>query len=131
MKTKQIFNTLFALIGIISVAFISPSNKNIAPKPIKKTMISFEVQGNCAECKERIESALDKKGIYKAMYNIESSIVTITYDPTKLQEIQLHNMIAMVGHDTDKVKASNVVYQSLPDCCKYRKDDDEWGPGKH
>ena len=94
-------------------------------------MISFEVQGNCAECKERIESALDKKGIYKAMYNIESSIVTITYDPTKLQEIQLHNMIAMVGHDTDKVKASNVVYQSLPDCCKYRKDDDEWGPGKH
>ena len=85
MKTKQILNTFFALIGIISVAFISPSNKNIAPKPIKKTIISFEVQGNCAECKERIESALDKKGIYKAIYNIESSIVTITYDPTKLQ----------------------------------------------
>lgn len=113
------------------MAFTFPSHLEISPKPIRKTTISFEVQGNCAECKERIENALDKKGIYKAIYSIESSIVTITYDPTKLQEIQLHNIIAMVGHDTDKVKASNVVYQSLPDCCKYRKDDDEWGPGKH
>lgn len=113
------------------MAFTLPIKNIIAPKPIRKTTISFEVQGNCAECKERIEHALDKKGIYKAIYNIESSIVTITYDPTKLQEIQLHNMIAMVGHDTSKVKASNVVYESLPDCCKYRKDEDEWGPGKH
>ena len=83
---------------MISLAFASPI-KTFAPKPIRKTVISFEVQGNCGECKERIENALDKKGIYKAIYNIESSTVTITYDPTKLQEIQLHNMIAMVGHD--------------------------------
>ena len=50
---------------------------------------------------------------------------------TNFYSAQLHNMVAMVGHDTEKVKASNVVYESLPDCCKYRQDDDEWGPGKH
>lgn len=131
MKSKHVFQNLFFVITLLSLAFTKPIQNNHGPKPIRKTVISFEVQGNCGECKERIEGALDKKGIYKAIYNIESSTVTITYDPTKLQEIQLHNMIAMVGHDTNKVKASNVVYQSLPDCCKYRKDDDEWGPGKH
>jgi copper chaperone CopZ len=131
MRARHLFIIGITLFSIISLAFTFPKNLEFSPKPIRKTTISFEVQGNCGECKERIEKALDKKGIYKAIYNIESNIVTISYDPTKLQEIQLHNIIAMVGHDTDKVKASNVVYQSLPDCCKYRKDDDEWGPGKH
>jgi hypothetical protein len=40
-------------------------------------------------------------------------------------------MVAMVGHDTEKVKASNVVYESLPDCCKYRQDDDGWEHNHH
>lgn len=101
------------------------------PKPVKKTTISFAVEANCGDCKNRIENALDKKGVYKAIFNLDSKILTVTYDPRKLEEIQLHNMVAMVGHDTEKVKASNVVYESLPDCCKYRQDDDEWGPHQH
>ena len=73
----------------------------------------------------------DKKGVFKAVFNLDSKMLTVTYDPRKLQEIQLHNMVAMVGHDTEKVKASNVVYESLPDCCKYRQDDDGWEHNHH
>jgi len=97
----------------------------------KKVTITFAVEANCGDCKNRIESALDKKGVLKAVFNLESKILTVTYDPRKLQEIQLHNMVAMVGHDTEKVKASNVVYESLPDCCKYRQDDDGWEHNHH
>jgi len=32
----------------------------------------------------------------------------------------------MVGHDTEKVKADDVVYNNLPPCCHYRKEADEW-----
>ena len=98
---------------------------------LKKVTITFAVEANCGDCKNRIESALDKKGVLKAVFNLESKILTVTYDPRKLQEIQLHNMVAMVGHDTEKVKASNVVYESLPDCCKYRQDDDGWEHNHH
>lgn len=72
-------------------------------------------------CKDRIEKALDKKGVYKAIYDVKSKNLTVIYDPRKLEEIQIHNMVAMVGHDTPLVKASDVVYQNLPDCCRYRE----------
>ena len=122
MKKHNIL--LLAMILLSSIGFAGP-------KPVKKVTISFAVEANCGDCKNRIEDALDKKGVYKAVFNLDSKILTVSYDPRKLEEIQLHNMVAMVGHDTEKVKASTVVFESLPDCCKYRQDDDEWGPGNH
>lgn len=88
--------------------------------PPKKTTISFKVHGVCGDCKERIETALDRKGIYKAVYNFKTQMVTITYKTGTFKEEQFHNMVAMVGHDTELVKADNVVYSNLPECCKYR-----------
>ena len=129
MNTKKIMVLIAMLCSMTAIA--NGHNKSIAPKPVKKVTLSFAVEANCGQCKDRIENALDKKGVYKAIFNLDSKILTVTYDPRKLEEIQLHNMVAMVGHDTEKVKASNVVYESLPDCCKYRQDDDEWGPHQH
>jgi copper chaperone CopZ len=129
MKQKTLMTLAAMMIFIGSIA--NTTNLTREPKPLKKTTVSFAVEANCGQCKDRIESSLDKKGVYKAIFNLDSKILTVTYDPRKLEEIQLHNMVAMVGHDTEKVKASNVVYESLPDCCKYRQDDDEWGPHHH
>jgi copper chaperone CopZ len=129
MKQKTLMTLAAMMIFISSIANTLKSNRE--PKPLKKTTVSFAVEANCGQCKNRIENSLDKKGVYKAIFNLDSKILTVTYDPRKLEEIQLHNMVAMVGHDTEKVKASNVVYESLPDCCKYRQDDDEWGPHHH
>jgi hypothetical protein len=91
------------------------------PKPIKKSELSFQVEGTCNMCKVRIEEALDKKGVYKALYDPKTKLLKVSFDPRKLEEIQIHNMVAMVGHDTPLVTASEVVYQSLPDCCRYRE----------
>jgi copper chaperone CopZ len=89
-------------------------------KPPKKATVSFKVSGACGMCKDRIETALDKPGISKAKWEKTSQTVTITYNPRKLEEIQLHNLIAIAGHDTEKVKALVKAYEELPDCCKYR-----------
>lgn len=129
MKQKTLMTLAAMMIFIGGIA--NTINITREPKPLKKTTVSFAVEANCGDCKNRIENSLDKKGVYKAIFNLDSKILTVTYDPRKLEEIQLHNMVAMVGHDTEKVKASNVVYESLPDCCKYRQDDDEWGPHHH
>jgi copper chaperone CopZ len=90
-------------------------------KPPKKETISFKVSGTCNMCKERIEKALDKPGIKSAKYDIASETVTVTFVPKKLEAIQLHNLVAIAGHDTEMVKASEQAYENLPECCKYRE----------
>ena len=87
---------------------------------------SFSAYGSCDMCKARIENALDRKGIQKVYYSLEEQKVFITYQSDKFTEEQLHNIIAMVGHDTDKVKADDLVYHNLPGCCHYRKEEKEW-----
>lgn len=110
------FKAGFALLGLLLVFnFV----KAQTPKS-NKTTIQFVVKGNCGMCKERIEAALDKPGIYKAVYTPSTQTVIVTYNPTKVQINQLHNLVAMVGHDTVLVTASNVVYANLPRCCQYR-----------
>lgn len=91
-----------------------------------KTTTSLGVSGNCEMCRERIETALDRKGILSAYWSKEEQKVFITYRNDKFEEIQLHNIVAMVGHDTEKVKADNVVYNNLPPCCHYRKEAEDW-----
>jgi hypothetical protein len=120
MKT-QITKTLYITL-MLGICLVNSAWKQApTPKPIKKSVISFQVEGTCDMCKDRIEKALDKKGIYKAIYETKSKLLTVTFDPRKLEEIQIHNMVAMVGHDTPLVSASEVVYQNLPDCCRYRE----------
>lgn len=89
-------------------------------KPPKKQTVTFQVAGSCSMCKERVENALDKPGIMKAVYSVDAQTVTVTFNPRKLEEVQLHNLVASAGHDTDKVKASEQAYQNLPECCQYR-----------
>ncbi len=115
MRTLK--NTIFAVFAIFCT-YLSMGMTVVNPP--KKTTISFKVHGVCGDCKERIEAALDRKGIYKAVYNFKTQMVTITYKTGSFKEEQFHNMVAMVGHDTELVKADNVVYSNLPECCKYR-----------
>lgn len=89
-------------------------------KPPKKTTTSFKVMGTCDMCKSRIESALDVSGVRKAVWDVNTETLTVTFNPRKLEEIQLHNLCAIAGHDTEKVKASEQAYADLPECCQYR-----------
>ncbi len=82
---------------------------------------TFKVYGNCTQCKERIEGALDVKGIKAADWNIDSKKIEVVYNPSKINMEQIHSLIAKVGHDTELTKAVDSVYQELPDCCLYRE----------
>lgn len=121
MKSKKI--NRIATIIFVGILFSSCS---IFLSKDKKTTTSFGVSGNCEMCRERIETALDRKGVLSAYWSKEEQKVFITYRNDKFEEIQLHNIVAMVGHDTEKVKADNVVYNNLPPCCHYRKEAEDW-----
>ena len=114
MKTIKLF-----LAVILSVAL---GTAVVAQTPSKSTVKTevFNVKGNCESCKARIEKAAKVDGVIKAVWEIKTKKLTLTYDATKVKSETVLKAIAAVGHDNDKFKATDKVYNSLPGCCKYR-----------
>lgn len=86
----------------------------------EETTTQFKVSGVCSMCKERIEEALYTTGIKSATWDRKTQLLTVTYKTKKINEAKIHELVAGVGHDTEKVKAKDEVYKKLPDCCLYR-----------
>ena len=85
------------------------------------TKTSFQVAGVCDMCKERIENALDIKGVKIATWSVETKICNVTYNAEKITEQQMHKILASVGHDTQNSRANDDVYNNLYHCCHYKR----------
>ena len=105
------------IIIITLYLFVLPSFGQSKSKTVTSTI---KVYGNCGMCKERIETALDHKGIKKATWDAATKNLSVIYSPSKITELQICELVAAVGHDTDKVKAKDEIYAELPFCCLYR-----------
>ncbi len=80
----------------------------------------FTVYGNCGMCKRTIEGALtDVKGISSGEWNIDTDVMTVSYDEAIISLDDIKQKIADVGYDTDTHRAKTAVYESLPGCCQY------------
>ena len=110
MKTKIVF-------PFFIVAFFSTLSSFSQSKVVTDTI---KVYGNCTMCKNRIETALDHKGIKQAKWDPKTKDLVVVFNSEKISEQQIHEIVASVGHDTDKVKAKIEVYSGLPFCCLYR-----------
>lgn len=81
---------------------------------------SFKVFGNCIQCKQRIENALKTNGVQSADWNITTKILDVVYDPSKIKIEQIKQRVVNAGHDLESQKAKDAVYNKLPECCRYR-----------
>lgn len=116
MKNSIIVKGLMAILFILFFTVQATQ----AQKPPKKAEAKIQVSGNCGMCEKRINNALDVPGVVFSSWDRVSKTATIAYKPRKITEQKLHELIAAVGHDTDKVKADTAVYKKLPGCCLYR-----------
>ncbi len=106
--------TIFLSLAIAIVSIVSAGAQT-------KTE-SVKVYGNCGMCKKSIEAAASKvKGVSKADWNKETKMMTLTLDTTKTSVKNVEVAVAKVGYDTDKVRAKDEVYASLPGCCQYER----------
>jgi mercuric ion binding protein len=113
MKARSI--AILTIIFAFAALSVNAQSKNV------KTNI--KVYGNCAMCKKRIETALDTKGVKQAIWDTKTKELQVVYASSKITEQEIHQLVAAVGHDTDKVKANDEVYAELPFCCLYRDHD--------
>jgi len=81
----------------------------------------FMVSGSCEMCKARIEKAARIDGVSRAEWNSDKQLLTIVYDPSEVTSDHVMSGIAKAGHDTEKFKAPDDVYNKLPGCCKYER----------
>ncbi len=79
------------------------------------------VSGVCGMCKNRIErAAFGVRGIEKVTWTAISQSLVVTYNSKKTNAAAIQMRVAAAGHDTQKFKASDKAYKTLPGCCRYR-----------
>jgi Cu(I)/Ag(I) efflux system membrane fusion protein len=83
---------------------------------------SLKVKGLCGMCKTRIEKAAKGvSGVTVATWDSKTGELHLHFDSEKTSLEAISKAIAKSGHDTEKDKADDKTYKSLPGCCKYRK----------
>ena len=107
------------IIGYICL-FLSSYTFAQADQKVNLTDTTFKVFGACEMCKGRIEDALKLKGISKAIWDVDTKLLSIQFDAKKISLDKIENTIVAVGHDLVNKKAKDFIYQDLPDCCHYR-----------
>lgn len=106
--------------GTNSNTQVQAQTKATAASDTAKTE-SFKVWGACGMCKTRIEKTVTAEGATAALWDSKTQMLTVTYNPAKTGKEALSKKLAAVGHDTEKFKATDEVYNSLPGCCHYER----------
>lgn len=108
------------IISILSILLISVS-LNSCGSSAANTTKTFKVWGNCEMCKETIEGSLKVDGIESADWNVDSKIITVSFDDKKISLDDIQKNIAAVGYDNEKYKGDDKAYNELPECCMYER----------
>jgi mercuric ion binding protein len=91
-------------------------------KKNKNAKYNIEVNGNCEQCKKRIEkAAFAVSGVKSAEWHIDDHILHLIINEEKCSLLDVKKAIAKAGHDTEEVKATDEVYENLHHCCKYER----------
>jgi mercuric ion binding protein len=120
MKTFSLLLTVMIAAAISQSAFAQKNDQNTLKTIASKTE-SFKVFGNCELCQTRIETAVKEEGASSASWDKDTKMLTVTYDPSKTSRDKLSKKLASVGHDTEKYRAPDDVYDKLPACCHYER----------
>ena len=109
----KMFKPAILLIALISI--VSSCDAKI--KNAKKE--TFKVWGNCGTCKKTIDSAVKKGDEASGNWDVDSKLITITYDSTKTTADVILKRIADAGYDNEKYTGNTEAYNHLHACCQY------------
>ena len=112
-------NLKSALVAFALLLFFSSMSQ---AQTAKIETAKFKVYGNCETCKKRIEKATKgMNGVESGVWDVNTKIFTLKYDPAKVQPKEVEAKIAQAGHDNELHVADQKTYKSLPECCQYKR----------
>lgn len=81
--------------------------------------IKIQTSSQCDMCKTTIEKGMAfVKGVKKTTLDVESSVLTVEYNPAKTNPDEIRKAVAAIGYDADDVPADKEAYDKLDPCCK-------------
>lgn len=81
--------------------------------------LKIKTSAMCDMCKETMEKHMAfEKGVKKSSLDVDSKILTVTYNPAKITPEQIRKAVAKSGYDADDVPADPKAYKKLDACCK-------------
>jgi len=104
---------LFYTIFFLSLGFFSCKTNS------SEKTDTFKVWGNCEKCKVTIEKSVSVDGVVEKDWNMESKLMTVKYDTTKISLNGIQQLIAKAGYDNDGYYGDDYAYAKLPECCQY------------
>lgn len=109
-------NIVLLLIAFVSFTTMAQEKKN------KNARYDIEVNGNCEQCKKRIEkAAFSVAGVKSAQWHIDDHKLHLIINEEKTSIAEVKKAVAKAGHDVEDVKATNEDYEKLHTCCKYER----------
>jgi hypothetical protein len=111
MKT---LNILFALVFSLVSLSINAQSKSVVKETVK-------VWGNCGMCQSNIEKAAKTAGATTAKWDVDTHILSVSYNTSKTSIKNIEEKIAATGYDTKNVNASTEAYNKLHGCCQYER----------
>ena len=107
---------IFAFVGLSATAQESVQKKS------KNAKYNVEVNGNCEQCKKRIEkAAYSVSGVKSAVWHIDDHMLHLIINEEKTSLKDVKKAVAKAGHDTDDIKATDADYNALHHCCLYER----------
>lgn len=83
---------------------------------------TVKVNGNCEMCKKTIEKSANKRKVSNAEWNVETKLLTITFDSTKTSSDAILKDVAYAGYDNERFLAPDEAYEELHGCCQYERE---------
>jgi periplasmic mercuric ion binding protein len=116
MKKGIILLVLFVTVKMVSAQMPADSlvltNDGFAIAKIKTSAV-------CDMCKETLEKAMAyEKGVKESSLDVDSKILTVTFNPKKTTLEKIRLAIVKTGYDADGQLADERAYNNLNACCK-------------
>jgi periplasmic mercuric ion binding protein len=122
MKKKILLFSMALLLAAGGLQAQDGPKKKKKAKQSDLTEASFEVNGVCGMCRNRVEKAAQSiEGVQSAVWNLETKTMTVKLNTGKVTAADVQGKIASTGHDTELLKATDEAYSNLPGCCKYKR----------
>ncbi|MDB5249738.1 MAG: heavy-metal-associated protein [Segetibacter sp.] len=109
MKKLPVFLAFFLAISFS----VSAQDKQTDKKETVK------VYGNCEMCQSRIEKAAKGAGASSAKWDVDSKVLTVSFNPAKGSLAKIEKSVAGSGYDTEHETSTKEAYDKLPECCQY------------
>lgn len=115
-RLKQIL-LMFMLLVCSGSAFAQ--KQKAVEKAVIKTNIYCSHCSKCETCGERFQKVLlREKGIQMVTVDEKEMTIEVVYNTKKTDLTKVKTAITKLGYDADDLKADDVAYESLDNCCK-------------